>query len=161
MRRGVLVTELFFMVFGLNGIGSPRFLQSLFFYTVFLHRNCQVISSNNQTRPFFFVPLLQCPAIINRLVDFRSEMHEGKTLCMRLPGDMDRVLRIEVWPVRALYSGFEPAFGDEEIGIPPECNRIVADAGIGAVRDHLSVNLQPVPETWSRVNERAALHSKR
>ena len=88
-------------------------------------------------------------------------MHEGEAAGVCLPGDPDRVLRVEVGPQRALLTGFQPAFGDEQVGVPPEPDGVVADAGIRAVADHLPVQLDPVPVTGRRVDERAALDRER
>jgi hypothetical protein len=88
-------------------------------------------------------------------------MHESETFGMCLPGNLDCVFRVEVWPARALIARFEPALGDEEICIPREYNRIVANTSISTISEHFSVNFQTVSKTGNRMDERKALNIER
>lgn len=121
----------------------------------------QLIGGCDETRTDRLEPLLESVPFHERRIDHRPKVHQRETFCPGAFCDPDRILRVEVRPLGARFSRPEAAFSDEEVCIPPEPVGVVAETGIGAVRDRRPVNFEPVPEAGGRVDERQAFESKR
>ncbi len=88
-------------------------------------------------------------------------MDQGEPLRTGVLGDPDCLLRVQVWPVRAFLTGFQAAFGDQEVGVPGKPDGIFAPAGIGAEGNGARIEGDAVPVTGDRVDQRSALHKER
>ena len=121
----------------------------------------QSVCCGNETRAVLPEEPLDLVPLPERRVRVGSEMDQGEPSGPALPGDGDRLLRVQVWPFRALLPGFQPALGDQEVCVPGKPHGVRTRAGVRAEGDLLPFDHDRVPEAGDRVDQRPALDRER
>ena len=88
------------------------------------------------------------------------EVGESQLLRSRLPGDVRRILGIEVGPLLTLLAGQEGALGYEQVSILRYQDGILAGPGVRDVGDDLAVQLQAAAQAGRGMAEEAAIQGE-